>query len=181
LAVPGAREPGKDKAPSAIREVEKGIASVTSHEEAFVFKPNGRQVFHKIGGESSVEFTLEELDSMRNNVLTHNHPTGRSFSRSDVELAVEHRLREIRAVTSEWVYRLEVPDSVRRLNMRRHEEFRSRLHERISEISQEVNRQLDNDIRAGRLNRTQAKQLREHLVWTKVSEEFRIPYERIAR
>jgi len=74
-------------------------------EKAYLFSPDGNEIFSKSGGKSSVSFTQNEVDKMPGNILTHNHPSsGGSFSKQDIGLLVNRDLKEIRAVGKEYVH-----------------------------------------------------------------------------
>ena len=47
---------------------------------------------------------------LRNSIVTHNHPGGRSFSEDDLVTAVELDLYELRAVSRGFTYRLRRPE-----------------------------------------------------------------------
>lgn len=81
----------------------------TGLECGVAFKPDGTKVADQIGGARHVGFSPAEWAGMRGGVLSHNHPSGGSFSLADLELFVKHGLSEIRAVTSAGVYSLKTP------------------------------------------------------------------------
>ena len=86
------------------------------YESAYVLDENGKLLFsNNHGGETSAEIELYE-----NSIVTHNHPlqmdhtTGKrtvqnSFSENDVIAAAEGNLKEIRAVTKNYVFSLSRP------------------------------------------------------------------------
>jgi len=69
-------------------------------ERAVIFDDSGNEIFAKSGTRKSVGFTTAESFKFANNnsTLTHNHPSGGSFSLDDIMLASTHNLREVRAV-----------------------------------------------------------------------------------
>jgi hypothetical protein len=87
----------------AIRKAEKEIQSRET-EKAFAFSADGDPIFEKEGKGNFTSFTRDELKSMTNGILVHNHPGGQSFSPSDIELANDCNLAEVRVVTKGHVY-----------------------------------------------------------------------------
>lgn len=84
---------------AAIHGVEDKIRN-QKFESAAVIDKNGNQVFFKDGAKSQVQFTPDEVASMKGASLTHNHPSGSMFSNEDIGLMVGADLQEIRATTS---------------------------------------------------------------------------------
>ncbi len=70
-------------------------------EQAAVFSSAGKMLFKKTGKKSSITFTKEELSQMKGGILTHNHPSGSGFSKTDIDLATIRGLKTIRAVNKE--------------------------------------------------------------------------------
>jgi SPP1 gp7 family putative phage head morphogenesis protein len=103
-----------------LRTIEDDIRG-QSYESAAVVDADGNVIFRKDGRTNSVSFTPEEFVLMNDKTITHNHPAGwtfsstdprragNSFSPSDVKLAIEQNLAEIRAVTPEYLYTLKRP------------------------------------------------------------------------
>lgn len=117
----------------AIRAIEREIAAKPT-ERAYVFDPDGKLVFKKIGkGKASIKFNEEEVAFFPDRILTHNHPpnnfaipegdgfrfykSGASLSPKDVFVAAKRNMAEVRAVTKvsvngkpvTMVYRIERP------------------------------------------------------------------------
>src|SRR4051812_20180747 len=84
-----------------LNEKEAILAALTTHEEAYVFCPDGSLLYHKRatpGQELVVTFEPSEVVRMRGCVLTHNHPNGSAFSDPDLRFAYGNGLAEIRVV-----------------------------------------------------------------------------------
>lgn len=86
-----------------LRSDEKSLATRTK-ETAVIYDSKGRYLFTKRGNEKSVEFTLSELRRMKKGVVTHNHPSGASFSVADWKLFYGANLQELRAIGEDGVY-----------------------------------------------------------------------------
>lgn len=81
----------------------------------------GKKVFMKVGDKTSCSFTTEEVASFKGQVFSHNHPRGASypvgdvrrigssFSISDLELAMNSEMAQMRAVTPEFTFIVEPP------------------------------------------------------------------------
>lgn len=89
------------------RELE--LARRKETEKAYGVAQDGAVVVNREGAEDRIIFSDDELALLENCVLTHNHPSGRSFSLADIQLAAQYRLTEIRAVTRRYVHRAQ-PD-----------------------------------------------------------------------
>ena len=82
---------------NTLRTIENEIRK-QNYESAAVVDANGNVIFRKDGEAASVKFTDEEVAKMAGNVLTHNHPSGTSFSFPDLQILSQRRLQSIRAV-----------------------------------------------------------------------------------
>jgi len=87
----------------SLLDAETGIY-LRKTEKAYLFDPEGKELFNKSGNKNSVGFTQEEANMMKGNILTHNHPYGTSFSLQDIKLLLKTGLKEIRAVGAEYKY-----------------------------------------------------------------------------
>lgn len=77
-------------------------------ETAVVLDTKGNIVFSTSSGANNyVKFTEEQLAKMQGNVLTHNHPSGSTFSYEDVRLMTGKDLKAIRATSENITYQLE--------------------------------------------------------------------------
>lgn len=77
------------------------------NERLSLFNESGKEIFRNDkGGEHGVSYP-DELGG--NAIVTHNHPSGRSFSDDDVFGSVTLNGKEIRAVTSDRTYSLKRP------------------------------------------------------------------------
>ena len=89
-----------------LRNAENRIRN-DSVETAVLIGPNGDILLDKSDGmEASVNFTPKETALMKNGVLTHNHPSGSTFSEADIDLAFTHGVKEIRVVHTNGSYSL---------------------------------------------------------------------------
>ncbi|MRW86035.1 hypothetical protein GJ698_18340 [Pseudoduganella sp. FT26W] len=71
-------------------------------EHGAFFDAKGAIILAKQGLQSSVGFTLVELQRVNGTLFSHNHPSGHSFSAGDIVLGSECKLVELRAVSPDW-------------------------------------------------------------------------------
>jgi hypothetical protein len=62
------------------------------------FAANGAPIIKKAGMPNRVGFSAAELCGVSDSLFTHNHPTDMPFSMADIQIAVEQRLVELRAI-----------------------------------------------------------------------------------
>lgn len=167
-AAPSSTEP--DTLP-VIRAAESEIW-LQPYEEMNVFTTSGDLIFRKAGTRNEVTFTLNQAEKMRGGILTHNHPNGTSLSPTDVELASDLGMAEIRAVAGPFrVYSMRPPPggwseeyttNVLRPAWNRHNE----------QIKARVQAGIDN----GSIGVMRAEDAHWHTVWLNVSKELGLDY-----
>ena len=89
------------------RELE--LARRSGTEKAYGVAKDGNVVVEREGEEDRIIFDDDELARLAGCVLTHNHPSGKSFSLADIQLATQYHLDEIRSVTRSYVFRARPP------------------------------------------------------------------------
>ncbi len=91
---------------TSLENVEKGIRS-NKTESAYVIEADGNVLFKESQGhKSQVAFTAEQVAKMNGANLTHNHPSGTTFSTEDLNLLVHANLASIRATSDKADYEL---------------------------------------------------------------------------
>ena len=89
------------------------LISRNNYETACLFKPDGELIFKKRGTTKSVRFSRSQLMKMPGNILTHNHVfeqelahygLASAISSSDIALAFQHKLLEIRMTLGDARY-----------------------------------------------------------------------------
>lgn len=83
--------------------------SVRKKETACVYSGEGEFLFQRTGGTKEVQFTIKEFLKLKDTVITHNHPTGGSFTASDIFLLFISKASEVRASTENCVYYIRRP------------------------------------------------------------------------
>lgn len=74
------------------------------YETAYVYDQKGNVLLKKKGMAAEVEFTEDELKLMKNAIITHNHPMGTTLSPTDIYMAMECGLQEVRATGIKGTY-----------------------------------------------------------------------------
>ena len=88
---------------------EKSIRGNQNYETLTAFDENGNMLFTKKGGAHSVEYGADGPKTT-NAVVTHNHPSGGSFSWQDVGGMVFYNQKEMRATGKEYTFSLKRPE-----------------------------------------------------------------------
>jgi hypothetical protein len=101
---------GLRPAQAAVLRVEEFLLVRKKREHAVVVAADGTLIARRGGGMNSVSFTQEETDRMFGAVLSHNHPSGFTFSVDDIRFAAVYGLSEIRVYTRRSLYRLRQPE-----------------------------------------------------------------------
>ena len=86
----------------AIHSIEDKIRN-QNYETAAIVDKDGNVLLNKDGGQRQVGFTPLEGKLMKDNTLTHNHPSSSMFSEEDIACFVRNEMQEIRATTREGV------------------------------------------------------------------------------
>lgn len=91
---------------NALNVAENGIKH-DRVETAILLDKHGKVLFTESqGNASSVQFTADQCAKMKDGTLTHNHPSGSTFSWQDLDLLVRSGLKEIRATSANRTYRM---------------------------------------------------------------------------
>jgi NAD+--asparagine ADP-ribosyltransferase len=156
----------------AIKETETQLIKRKT-EKVVVFADDGTIVFEKAGDKSSVAFTAGELRLFKNNILTHNHPRGSSFSMDDVAIATIWNLKGIRACGSQYRYYLNRPASGWSREM-----WEKKIKPLAEKVHNEVFQRLSELINKGKLTIEEANYRHWHEVWSRVAKEVGLDYGR---
>lgn len=99
-------------AKEAKRELLKSEKSLgrRSKETMEVYGPNGEYRFSKRGSANSVVASVLDIPKLRGAVVTHNHPSGGSFSFTDLKFLRRMPVSELRVSTSDGSYYIRKPE-----------------------------------------------------------------------
>lgn len=157
-------------------------------ESASLYDAKGNHIVFKDGEARSVSFTAEEMRQVDGGVLTHNHPSGRSFSFEDFHESVRHGLREVRAAHSEGVYRMKLTNDVSYgeyvvpLGYENAPDKRGAynhwvvLRSAYDDADKWVGAKLQDAIINGRMTEQQANATHHHEIWKRLSEQMGFTY-----
>lgn len=73
-------------------------------EHVSIYDRNGYRVYQGVGTKTSCDIPPDVCRAAAGGTLTHNHPSGKSFSGQDVKLALKFNMASIRAVGSNGTY-----------------------------------------------------------------------------
>lgn len=104
----GLQVPENVPLPAALLLVERQLR-LLPHEVALAFDEAGTLRLFKVGGDSEVAFTDEELLRLRDALFTHNHPSQSFLTVRDIEFACHHNVAQLRAVAGPMVHVLTRP------------------------------------------------------------------------
>lgn len=185
--------PVSPHADARARRFEREVRQLRSREDGLIIaNATGQAVGNRIRGERlRIAFTESQLQAMRGNVISHNHPdgwsfpesdprhAGASFSITDVRLMIEWELAEIRAVTPHYLYRLrpsQTLDSVfnRAIKVASTHKLQTQLRRGFLDVQID----LDYQVEAGRISSTQADASLPHEAMLKLMQKWGVEYER---
>lgn len=164
---------------------EAKIATLTDHEEAYIFTADG-QIVHRIGEKSSVTYTDADVPMLKNSVMTHNHPLvwsmpegdpmrelGNSFSPADIVFSAHHDLKQIRAVSGDVLFVADRPEGG-------WPDYRD-LHMAIEYADLDVSDEFRAKIKNGDLTVPMAQAMHFHEIMSRVLPKWGIGYTRTKR
>lgn len=194
-----AQAASRERVRNAIRAATQAEARSVSlaHERfsSFATEP-GTQTFTKDGTHEGAQFTSDEMRNMRGAVVTHNHPQPRSFSNADIETAYAAQVRQIRAVTPQYIYIMEPPRGGWNANLWNYGDAKARVpryaesprldrargHADVfSTIRRRVEREYDRRVASGTMTRHEADNAIPHAIWTRFARATGARYRRVAR
>lgn len=97
-----------DRVSKALASAEASIRDKKA-EHVVVINPNGELIGKGKGGKHSAALPVGSRSQLHNTIVTHNHPSGGTFSQSDIRVAISGDVREIRAVGVDGTYSLKRP------------------------------------------------------------------------
>ena len=136
------------------KELEKDERTLSGRkkETAVVYNAEGRYLFTKRGDERSVEFTRKEIRKMRGCIVSHNHPSGASFSIADWNVFKRAKLQELRAIGDNQVYYIRLKDNAEILKNMDNVEFA----ELCKKTQRDVRKEYQKLYKSGKINRQEA-------------------------
>lgn len=116
---------------------------------AVIYDLNGKYLFTKRGDERSVSFTKSEIKKMKNCIVSHNHPSGASFSLADWTVFKRAKLQELRAIGEDKVYYIRVGEKAEQLWNMPDDDF----IELYEDIRKKIRKEYHNLYKSGKINK----------------------------
>lgn len=89
-----------EEARKKLLKSEKSVAS-RSKEITEIYGPDGKYIMTKRGDSNSVQFSARDYFKLKDAVVTHNHPSGGTFSVQDIKFLKRTLVSELRVSTEE--------------------------------------------------------------------------------
>jgi hypothetical protein len=140
----------------ALQRVEAQIADQLQ-EVILVLSPDGAVVYEGAGERDAV---AAPRDVLTGNIVVHNHPGGGSFSRRDVENLLENKIAQMRVITSDATYALDLPPDT---------EWDD-VEDLVTILMDEVRERHADLVLAGGLTYEEAERRRWHEIWEGMAE-----------
>jgi hypothetical protein len=140
----------------AIASAEIAVATSTV-EMVIVLDVDGRTRYTGAGERDRVSAPINVL---RGSIVIHNHPAGGSLSRQDVRLMLAHEIAQMRVVSAETVYVLDLPEDV----------AWEEIEPLVVILTDEVRERHRDLILDGKMTYEESEQRRWHEIWTGVAE-----------
>ena len=157
-------------------------------ENGYGFDSAGNVIWHNPKGtKTSVNVPKKDWKLLTGQTLTHNHPSGSSFSIGDIDLAHDLRLREMRAVTNSHTYSMRPPPggwqkSYLNPDTGKNQKLGTIVNSRIKQVQQDLMSEFKVDtLTTEQFNNLVPTLQLEHMhrVWTSISKDLGFIYERV--
>ena len=123
-------------------------ASIAGHKNEYgiLYDSQGNRILKKRGEKDRIVYTDEETALMPGGVLTHNHPSGATFSVDDIDMMGRTGITELRAIGRDGVYVIRQPAEWP-------EEINSfeKLEKEYSEIQLSLQNEMYEEVLSGRI------------------------------
>jgi hypothetical protein len=137
-------------------------------ERLIAYDQGGNEVLRLDGTEDEVKIPRSAYAMLRNTIVTHNHPGGRSFSEDDIITAIELDLFELRAVSGGFTFRLRRPERG----------WGDRAVDELQAAYDDVSRDLDQLVASGTISQTVADRFAHHELAKRFADRVGAQYRR---
>lgn len=158
------------EAKTELLSYESNIAS-RQKETAVVYDNDGKILFRKYGSESEVSFKISELLKLKGKVVTHNHPSGGSFSVGDINLLRIGKMSELRVATENGSYYLRYPEKWNKAI-----DSKQKIQQERNKIISEIKGKYQQMYLDGEINKTQRFQMCSDEANRVFAERFGLEY-----
>ena len=141
---------------AAILVAEAAVAGQAA-ETVIVLDTTGLVLYQGAGERDRVSAPVGLL---RGGIVVHNHPDGGSLSRQDVRLMLEHGIAQMRAVTDNAVFVLDLPDAVAWED----------IADLVTILTNEIRERHRDLILDGKMTYEESERRRWHEIWTGIAE-----------
>ena len=173
--VKGGASGTKGMGAAVLRQREVEIINLTDHEEGILLDADGNIISDKAGGKDFIRWSDEELAKAKGGILTHNHPSGTSLSRPDIDVLFEFDLGSIRAVgvlDNQRVAYSMTPDKTLREYVQSSYSNKGRIMYAIGRTEREVRTKFETLIHNKQLTVAEANAKHWHEVWTRAQQRI---------
>ena len=162
-------------AKAAREEILKSEKSIRNrkHETMEVYSASGKYIMTKRGDSNSVRMSILDYKKLKDAVVTHNHPSGGSFSSDDIKFLKTMPISELRVSTDEGTYFIRKPK-----NWPKEINTRKKIEEVISDIKNELKPKYQKMYNRGEINRRQRHQMLINEVNQVFAERYGLEYGR---
>lgn len=138
-----------------------------------VYDANGNYVMTKRGGANSVRLRITDYLKLKGAVVTHNHPSGGSFSVNDIKFLKNTLISELRVSTQNYVYYIRKPEKwPKAINSS------EKIEKAFSEIKNQLKPKYQKLYNEGVINKTQRHQLLSAEVNLEFAKRYGLEYGR---
>lgn len=138
-----------------------------------VYDANGNYVMTKRGGANSVRLRITDYLKLKGAVVTHNHPSGGSFSVNDIKFLKNTLISELRVSTQNYVYYIRKPEKwPKAINSS------EKIEKAFSEIKNQLKPKYQKLYNKGVINKTQRHQLLSAEVNLEFAKRYGLEYGR---
>lgn len=145
--------------------------SIRKNEITVVYDKNGRFLFQKAGSKNEVKFTRLEALRLKDSVVSHNHPSGGSFSMADIYFLKISEASEIRVVVDDGVYYMRQPQKWEKAISRK-EDFMGELEK----MRKEARKQYQKLYEDGKINKVDRFLLSQEAFAMKFAKKYGLDY-----
>lgn len=138
-----------------------------------IYDSSGKYIATKRGGADSVSLSVLDYRKLKNAVVTHNHPSGGSFSLNDIRFLKNMPISELRVSTIDCVYYMRKP-----VEWPKEIKSSELLEKAIQEIRKELRPKYQRLYNEGKINKVQRHKMFSEEVNKTFAERYGLEYGR---
>lgn len=166
-----------DHVEKSLQDHEKTIRDRPTEMGTLHSKDSGAKVWGEDQGKKDEVNLAEPVRQgiVKGTILTHNHPSGNSFSSQDINFMLAHGLHEIRAVSKKHIHRMQPPEH---WPDKPTQQDLDNMYSSLAHIENGVKSEFWDAINSNRMSVDQAQERHWHEVWTRAAKQLGFRYER---